>query len=108
MIKKFNLFFIFVTIIFLFNSCGTIKEGFSSQKKNNKDEFLVEKKSPLVLPPDFEEFPVPNSTDSPKNKGKNEVKKLLTKQKNDSSSNNNTKKLDKTFSESLLEKIKNN
>ena len=108
MIKKFNLFITFVTIIFLFNSCGAVKEGFSSQKKNNKDEFLVEKKSPLVLPPDFEEFPVPNSTDISKNKNKNEVKKLLTKQKNDSTSNTNTKKLDKTFSESLLEKIKNN
>ena len=90
------------------SSCGVVKEGFTNQKKKSTDEFLVEKKSPLVLPPDFEEFPVPNSTDSSKNKDKNEVKKLLTKQKNDSTSNNNTKKLDKTFSESLLEKIKNN
>ena len=108
MIKKFKLFITFIVIIFLFNSCGTIKKGFSSQKKNNNDEFLVEKKSPLLLPPDFGELPVPNAIDNPKNEEKNEVKKLLTKPKNDSTSTNNTKKLDKTFSQSLLEKIKKN
>ena len=30
-----------------------MKDGFSNQKKNNSDEFLVEKKSPLVMPPDY-------------------------------------------------------
>ena len=39
MIKKFNLFITFVTIIFLFNSCGAVKEGFSSQKKITKMNF---------------------------------------------------------------------
>ena len=108
MIKKFKLFITFIVIIFSFNSCGTIKEGFSSQKKNNNDEFLVEKKSPLLLPPDFDEFPVPNSRDSLKNTKKNEVKKLLTKSKNESTSTAGSETLDKTFSESLLDKIKNN
>ena len=108
MIKKFELFITFIVVIFFFNSCSTLKEGFLSQKKNNKDEFLVEKKSPLVLPPNFEEFPVPNSTDSIKNTKKNEVKKLLTKSKNDSNSTVGSKKLNKTFSENLLDKIKNN
>ena len=42
--KKFNLFVLLNIILFL-SSCGTIKEGFGSQKKNNSDEFLVEKKS---------------------------------------------------------------
>ena len=61
-----------------------------------------------MLPPNFEEFPVPNSTDSIKNIKKNEVKKLLTKSKNDSNSTAGSKKLNKTFSENLLDKIKNN
>ena len=50
--KKFNLF-VFLSIILFFSSCGTVKEGFSSQKKNNSDEFLVEKKSTLIMPPDY-------------------------------------------------------
>tara|TARA_Y100000389_G_scaffold62514_1_gene58563 strand:+ start:350 stop:676 length:327 start_codon:yes stop_codon:yes gene_type:complete len=107
MIKKFKLFITFIVIIFSFSSCGTIKEGFSSQKKDNNDEFLVEKKSPLLLPPDFEDFPVPNSTNSSKNNKKNGVKELLTKSKNDSTNTVGSEKLDKTFSESLLDKIKN-
>ena len=37
----FNYFFNFLS------SCGTIKEGFTNQKKNSSDEFLVEKKSPF-------------------------------------------------------------
>ena len=105
-----NTIILFITF-FLLVSCSTIKDAgkvLRNEKIKTTDEFLVEKRDPLVFPPDFEEFPVPNSTDSSKNKDKNEVKKLLTKQKNDSTSNNNTKKLDKTFSESLLEKIKNN
>ena len=43
--KIFKLTTIIISILAL-NSCGTIREGFSSQKKNSIDEFLVEKKSP--------------------------------------------------------------
>jgi len=42
--KKINLFVLFNIILFL-SSCGSIKEGFSSQKKNNSNEFLIEKKT---------------------------------------------------------------
>ena len=42
------------TSLFLF-SCSGLKKGFSNQKKNNSDEFLVEKKAPLVMPHDFNE-----------------------------------------------------
>ena len=46
--------------LFLF-SCGGLKEGFTNQKKNNSDEFLVEKKAPLVMPPDYKELPKPKN-----------------------------------------------
>ena len=32
------------------------------KKKNNSDEFLVEKKSPLVLPPEFSDLPTPENS----------------------------------------------
>ena len=38
---------IVVNIFLILISCGTLKEGFSNQKKNNSDEFLVEKKSTI-------------------------------------------------------------
>tara|TARA_B100000989_G_scaffold243201_1_gene190154 strand:+ start:142 stop:399 length:258 start_codon:yes stop_codon:yes gene_type:complete len=37
-----------------------MKKGFQSQRKNSTDEFLVEKKQPLIMPPDFEKLPIPN------------------------------------------------
>ena len=48
----------FLILLFL-NSCGTIAEGLGQSKKKGSDEFLVEKKSPLVLPPSFGELPEP-------------------------------------------------
>ena len=70
--KKFNFFLILNLIFVMLTSCGTIKEGLSMQKKDNSDEFLVEKKSPLLMPPDFDELPVPNSDSSLNNNEKNE------------------------------------
>ena len=58
--KKINPLLIGFFLILLFlNSCGTISEGLGGSKKKGSDEFLVEKKSPLVLPPSFGELPEP-------------------------------------------------
>ncbi len=43
------------------NACQATKDALTLQKKNNSDEFLVEKKNPLVLPPDFGELPLPQN-----------------------------------------------
>jgi hypothetical protein len=48
----------FLILLFL-NSCGTLAEGLGGSKKKESDEFLVEKKSPLILPPSFGELPEP-------------------------------------------------
>ena len=97
--------FIFLNIILIISSCGTIKEGFTNQKKNNSDEFLVEKKSPLVMPPDYNELPIPNEKNI--NKESNEIKSLISKSKNGEIEENFDKK-SSSFEESILEKIKNN
>ena len=38
------------------SACQSLKDGLTGKKKNNTDEFLVEKKNPLVLPPKFDEL----------------------------------------------------
>ena len=105
--KNFKKLFTYLIILAFLSSCGTIKEGFSNQKKDNTDEFLVEKKNPLKMPPDFEKLPVPTSeigiNDDQK---KQELQKLITKKEgnqtvNSTQTNNN-------FKEFLLDKIKNN
>ena len=51
----YNIFLILVVSSFLF-SCG----GFKLKKKaNSGEEFLIEKKDPLILPPDFSKLPKP-------------------------------------------------
>ena len=91
------------------NSCGTIKEGFTNSKKKSTDEFLVKKKSPLVMPPEFEELPIPGNKDQEqKNEEKLEIKSLITGSENKSSKSQNSSNQNITFENSILEKIKNN
>ena len=58
-------YFKFLILIFLiFSNCSSFYEA---KKQNKSEEFLVEKKSPLVLPPDFEKLPIPESQTEQKN-----------------------------------------
>ena len=94
--------------LFLF-SCGGLKEGFTNQKKNNSDEFLVEKKAPLVMPPDYKELPKPkNNLESSQSKDNtNNIKSLITNE-NVSDPDLEKNELNKKLEESLLDKIKKN
>jgi len=104
--KNFEKLVINFFILILLSSCGTIKEGFSSQKKDNTDEFLVEKKNPLKLPPDFEELPLPN-TEIDMNEDQNqEIKNLMKENVDNETANKNQD--GKNLEEFLLDKIKKN
>ena len=106
--------FTLCTIILLitFQSCGTIKEGFKSPKKNSTDEFLVEKKSPLVMPPEFESLPKPidNEADDEEevfvDDEEIDISKIL-KNKSDTKKtekNNSSKSLENSISDILKDK----
>ena len=99
--------FILINILLFLMSCGTVKNAFMNQKKNNTDEFLVEKKSPLIMPPDFDELPIPKEQEEKIDKKENEFKTLITKENRKNKPDNN-KDVNKNFEESLLDKIKNN
>ena len=105
--KIFKLTTIIISILVL-NSCGTVKEGFSSQKKNSIDEFLVEKKSPLVMPPDFNKLPLPQQSNQISRKeDETNLKSLLTDNKDNGQDNQDTNQ-NTNFENSIIEKIKNN
>ena len=105
-ISKLLIFSIFIVIL---NSCGTIKEGFVSKKKNSTDEFLVKKKSPLVMPPEFYELPIPgNNNQEQKNDENSNIKSLITGSENETSKSKNSSNQDINFENSILERIKNN
>ena len=92
-------------LILSFYSCGTIKEGFTNQKKTSSDEFLVEKKSPLVMPPDYSELPFPKKEANEEVSETNKIKELVS---NDNNENNKTNNPNLSFEELLLEKIRKN
>ena len=105
--KKIRSILFLVLVFFTFQSCQTVKEGFTSQKKKSTDEFLVEKKSPLVMPPDFNELPLPKTSENieeEENESRNNIEKLI--------SNNNSPESsgvqDKNFENLIIEKIKQN
>ena len=54
-----------ISLLVLFGivaNCSGVSEALGGKKRsNNSDEFLVEKKNPLVLPPDFEKMPKPKN-----------------------------------------------
>ena len=55
----------YIFLLFLFtgscaDSFSSVKRGLTGAKKNSSDEFLVKKKDPLILPPDFENLPIPD------------------------------------------------
>tara|TARA_A100001234_G_scaffold12347_1_gene10116 strand:+ start:224 stop:538 length:315 start_codon:yes stop_codon:yes gene_type:complete len=102
--KYYKILFCFCLILFV-QSCATVKEGFSNQKKNNTDEFLVEKKAPLVMPPNYNELPIPNEGDLSTEKNNNNVKDLISSsedQKSVSTDSNSANSIEK----SVLDKIK--
>ena len=61
---------IYISFLILFvSSCGTwdsVKRGMTNEKSLSTDEFLVKKKDPLILPPDFENLPSPDERQTAK------------------------------------------
>ena len=53
-----------IVLAFFVISCAdtfdSVKRGITGSKKDSTDEFLVKKKDPLILPPDYENLPTPD------------------------------------------------
>ena len=106
LIKSFRIL-IFITVIsFLSSSCSSVKKAFDPQRKNSSEEFLIEKKLPLSMPPNFQELPKLRD-DVLKNQEKdaNLESLILSDQKN---SDNAIESKDTDLEKSILDKIKSN
>ena len=101
---KFSLLIIFSTL--LLSNCGSVQKAFDPQNTNNSEEFLVETKSPLSMPPSFEELPVPSNEKADKESQINNIESLITEKNNNEKLE--TDESDKNFEQSILDKIKNN
>ena len=106
MIKNIKSSFLIIFSTILISSCGSVQKAFDPQNKNTSEEFLVEKKSPLSIPPSFEELPVPSNEKVNKESQINNIESLITKESNNKKLE--TVELDKDFEQTILDKIKNN
>ena len=78
MFKKKTIFL--VALVFLVTSCaGTFdsaKRGLTGEKQKSTDEFFIQKKDPLILPPDFESLPFPPDSEEAQEEVSSFEKKL--------------------------------
>ena len=106
MIKNIKFLILIILGTIILSNCGLMQQAFDPQNKNTSEEFLIEKKSPLSMPPSFEELPVPSNEKIDQESQINNIESLITE-------NNNNEKLettdtDKDFEQSILDRIKNN
>ena len=102
--NKICLLFVFVILIFLQN-CESAKRGLGGGKIKSSDEFLVEKKDPLVLPPGYHDLPEPGQTQMDEEPDEKSISSIL-KVENNNQDINSSETID--LEESILKKINDN
>ena len=63
-----------ILLIFLLSSCGSLEDAgkaMRNEKIRTTDEFLIEKRGPLSLPPKMDELPKPKTSSNNKNNDEN-------------------------------------
>ena len=102
-----NKYIFLIFIFFLLNACQTIQDGLAGNKNKNSDEFLIEKKNPLEIPPDFGSLPKPKTESENADQAKEiekDIEKLLQLSETDTSFENK----DKSAEDFVLKQIKKN
>ena len=98
-----NIYILIVTI-FLLSSCGGLKDAgkvLRNEKITTTDEFLVKKKRPLVLPPDYQKLPKPGEIKNKENNAEENIKSILKAPKETIKENKSS-----STEKSILEKIR--
>ena len=100
--KKINFLLI---LLFLISSCGGFNEAgkvLRNEKIKSTDEFLVKKRNPLELPPNYEEIPKPGSLSETKKNDEEKIKEILKAPKTEES----LKSKSSSIEESILNRIR--
>ncbi len=101
--KIINLF----ALIFLLSSCENVQKGLGI-KKDAPDEFLIEKRNPLTMPPNFDLLPPDSINQNNQKDEKDNLKDIFNenfgKEKKDTEINKGTDS--GSLEKSILEKIK--
>ena len=108
---KINNIILILLIALLTFSCQSIKDGLSGNKSENSDEFLVQKKSPLILPPKYLELPKPKDANDEEETTQLEaldIEKMLNKKNKNNDTTINIIDTNGTAEDFVLKNIRNN
>ena len=108
LINKLKILFLIVIYGLLFSSCSSVQKAFDPERKNGSDEFLIEKKSPLSMPPDFEKLPLPKNKQTDDQNQSDDIETLITNSQLDNNENRSIDSASKELEESIIDKIKSN
>tara|TARA_Y100001958_G_C21122399_1_gene466111 strand:- start:463 stop:792 length:330 start_codon:yes stop_codon:yes gene_type:complete len=106
--KKILKFILINLIAFsFFSGCQSLKEGLEGSKKsNNAEEFLINKKNSLIVPPDFSKLPSPEiKSEVDIDENEFDIGNILQTNSNNNNNQNNNKSSG-SLEKSILEKIK--
>ena len=96
--KMKNKFITFILLLFLVSSCS----GFGTKRSDKSDEFLIEKKNPLVMPPDIDDLPKPKEEAKVEVEGNSFEESLKS---NNLETQNSNQDESTTLQESIIKKI---
>ena len=98
--------FLLLSLLIILSSCGTLSDvgkTMRNEKIISTDEFLVKKKDPLELPPNYNELPEPGSIKKGETERKEKIKKLL---KTDENKSNKNEEKESSLEKTILNQIK--
>ncbi len=101
--QKINRSLLYFFIVFFLHSCGAMSDAgkvLRNEKIKTTDEFLVKKRQPLVLPPDYDTLPTPGKLKGKVDTNNNINKILKIPNQSDTSKSNST-----SVEQSILNKI---
>ena len=106
--KFFKISKLLFLLLFLY-SCGSVGEALQGKKRSDQgDEFLIDKKNPLAMPPDFDKLPKPGESSVKSTKDiesdQSNIKNLLMKSDIEEGSSSSEKST--SIESSILKKIK--
>ena len=106
--KFFKISKLLILLLFIY-SCGSVGEALQGKKRSDQgDEFLIDKKNPLVMPPDFDKLPKPGEANVKSTKdienNQSNIKDLL--KKSDIEEDNSSSEQSSSIESSILKKIK--
>tara|TARA_B100000768_G_C11060382_1_gene282169 strand:+ start:193 stop:519 length:327 start_codon:yes stop_codon:yes gene_type:complete len=103
-------YLLFITLLIFLNECQSLKDGLEGNKRSKSaEEFLIEQKNPLIIPPDFKSLPEPSNTKNSnieQNKGEFDIDKIIGKSKSVQTKNFELK--NDSLEKSIIEIIKQN